>query len=128
MPPKVTLVARPGLCDPDELPGTPGKLSPYARILDEGGDPAEIPAVRDGRAGVQDEGSQIVAITLAEAQLDGDGHPWLDLCAGPGGKAALLGAWPSSVGRGWSRTRYWSTGPTGPPRRAPSRQRGRDDG
>ena len=91
-PPRVTLVARPGLCSPDALPGTPGKLSPYARILDEGGDPGAIPQVRDGRAGVQDEGSQLVAITLAEAQVDGEDSRWLDLCAGPGGKAALLGA------------------------------------
>lgn len=91
-PPRVTLVARPGLCSPDALPGTPGKLSPYARILDEGGDPGAIPQVRDGRAGVQDEGSQLVAIALAEAHVDGDDSRWLDLCAGPGGKAALLGA------------------------------------
>lgn len=90
-PPKVTLVARPGLSDLSELPGEPGNLSPYARVLDSG-DPAEIPAVREGRAGVQDEGSQLVAIRLAEAQLDGPDAMWLDLCAGPGGKAALLGA------------------------------------
>ncbi|MGA9715060.1 MAG: transcription antitermination factor NusB, partial [Aeromicrobium sp.] len=30
-PPRVTLVARPGLCDPADLPGTPGLLSPFAR-------------------------------------------------------------------------------------------------
>ncbi|MBC7633230.1 transcription antitermination factor NusB [Aeromicrobium sp.] len=91
-PPRVTLVARPGLCEPDDLPGIPGTLSPYARILDAGGDPGAIPQVRDGRAGVQDEGSQLVAISLAEAQVDGSDTRWLDLCAGPGGKAALLGA------------------------------------
>jgi 16S rRNA (cytosine967-C5)-methyltransferase len=91
VPPKVTLVARPGLCEPDELPGEPGRLSPFARILD-GGDPAEIPAVREGRAGVQDEGSQVVALRLAEVELEGPDERWLDLCAGPGGKAALLGA------------------------------------
>lgn len=91
VPPKVTLVARPGLCEPDELPGEPGRLSPYARILD-GGDPSEIPAVREGRAGVQDEGSQVVALRLAEGELEGPDERWLDLCAGPGGKAALLGA------------------------------------
>jgi 16S rRNA (cytosine967-C5)-methyltransferase len=90
-PPRVTLVARPGLCEPDELPGEPGLLSPYARILD-GGDPGQIPAVREGRAGVQDEGSQVVAIALADAVVDGRDDRWLDLCAGPGGKAALLGA------------------------------------
>lgn len=92
LPPRVTLVARPGLCDPDELPGEPGRLSPYARILADGGDPSEIPAVREGRAGVQDEGSQVVALRLAGAELEGPDRNWLDLCAGPGGKAALLGA------------------------------------
>ncbi|MGA8987153.1 RsmB/NOP family class I SAM-dependent RNA methyltransferase [Aeromicrobium sp.] len=91
-PPRVTLVARPGLCSPEDLPGVTGKLSPYARILQDGGDPGAIPQVRDGRAGVQDEGSQLVAIALAEARLEGQDDRWLDLCAGPGGKAALLGA------------------------------------
>lgn len=89
--PKVTLVARPGLCAPDELPGETGRLSPYARYLDAG-DPGAIPAIAEGRAGVQDEGSQLVAIALAEAPLEGIDRTWLDLCAGPGGKAALLGA------------------------------------
>lgn len=97
-PARVTLVARPGLSTPESLPGTPGKLSPYARILDDGGDPGAIAEVRDGRAGVQDEGSQLVAIALAEAGLDGTDARWLDLCAGPGGKAALLGA--LAAGRG----------------------------
>ena len=96
-PPRVTLVARPGLCEPDELPGEPGRLSPYARIL-RGGDPGEIPAVREGRAGVQDEGSQLVALALADAAVDGPDERWLDLCAGPGGKAALLGALASQRG------------------------------
>ncbi len=90
-PPKVTLVARPGLVDASDLPGTPGQVSPYARVLDAG-DPGDVAAVRDGRAGVQDEGSQMVALTLAEAALEGTDGRWLDLCAGPGGKAALLGA------------------------------------
>ena len=111
-PPRVTLVARPGLCSPDALPGTAGKLSPYARILDEGGDPGAIPQVRDGRAGVQDEGSQLVAITLAEAQVDGEDTRWLDLCAGPGGKAALLGALAKQRGPTWLPTRCWSTAPS----------------
>lgn len=91
-PPRVTLVARPGLSEPESLPGTPGALSPYARILDEGGDPGAIAEVRDGRAGVQDEGSQLVAIALADASIEGSDARWMDLCAGPGGKAALLGA------------------------------------
>ncbi|NRQ50594.1 RsmB/NOP family class I SAM-dependent RNA methyltransferase [Aeromicrobium stalagmiti] len=97
-PPRVTLVARPGLSRAEDLPGRPGELSPYARILDEGGDPGAIPEVRDGRAGVQDEGSQLVAIALADAQVTGSDARWLDVCAGPGGKAALLGA--LAAGRG----------------------------
>ncbi len=92
--PKVTLVARPGLSTVDELVaagGTSTGLSPYAVRLD-GGDPAAVPAVAEGRAGVQDEGSQLVAVGLAEAALDGRDERWLDVCAGPGGKSALLAA------------------------------------
>lgn len=55
-------------------------------------------AVRTGRAGVQDEGSQLVALALTAAPLDGPDERWLDLCAGPGGKAALLAA--VAAGRG----------------------------
>jgi len=93
-PARVTLVARPGLADLDELVAAgaePTGVSPYAAVL-PGGDPGDVPAVREGRAGVQDEGSQLVTLALAEAPLDGRDEAWLDLCAGPGGKAALLGA------------------------------------
>jgi 16S rRNA (cytosine967-C5)-methyltransferase len=93
-PPRVTLVARPGLSTVEELEsagGTRTRLSPYGVVLD-GGDPSAVPAVAEGRAGVQDEGSQLVALALADADLDGRDERWLDLCAGPGGKAALLGA------------------------------------
>ena len=93
-PPRVMLVARPGLSTVDELVaagGTASTLSPYAVEL-AGGDPAAIPAVAEGRAGVQDEGSQLVALALAEAELEGRDERWLDVCAGPGGKSALLAA------------------------------------
>lgn len=91
-PARVTLVARPGLATLDELTGAvPGSWSPYAAVL-AGGDPGDIPAVAEGRAGVQDEGSQLVAAALANAPLDGTDEQWLDLCAGPGGKSALLAA------------------------------------
>jgi 16S rRNA (cytosine967-C5)-methyltransferase len=99
-PPKVTLVARPGLATVEELVaagGTASAHSAYAVVLD-GGDPGEVPAVREGRAGVQDEGSQLVAAALADAPLDGRDERWLDLCAGPGGKAALLAAVAGSQG------------------------------
>ncbi|MEO3938752.1 transcription antitermination factor NusB [Dermatophilaceae bacterium Soc4.6] len=99
-PARVTLVARPGLVDPAELiaaGGEPGRLARTAVVLREG-DPGGIRAVREGRAAVQDEGSQLVALALAavpvEAPAPGPtphrGEWWLDLCAGPGGKAGLL--------------------------------------
>lgn len=91
VPPKVTLVARPRLATVAELPGTPGLLSPWAVVMD-GGDPGAIAAVREGRAAVQDEGSQLVAKALVDLPLEPPRDRWLDLCAGPGGKAALLGA------------------------------------
>ena len=91
--PEVTLVARPGRADVDELlqaGARPGRWSPHAAVLAEG-DPADLAAVRERRAGIQDEGSQLVALALAVVQLAGSDERWLDMCAGPGGKAALLG-------------------------------------
>jgi len=66
-------------------------LSRVGAVLDSG-DPGSIAAVRSGRAAVQDEGSQLVALAVAGAKVStGSAHEkWLDLCAGPGGKAALL--------------------------------------
>jgi 16S rRNA (cytosine967-C5)-methyltransferase len=93
-PPRVTLAARPGLADVGELLGDgvlPGPLARTAVVLDHG-DPGVFPAVREGRAAVQDEGSQLVALALAAAPVEGltGRERWLDLCAGPGGKAGLL--------------------------------------
>ncbi|MFJ8311951.1 MULTISPECIES: RsmB/NOP family class I SAM-dependent RNA methyltransferase [unclassified Streptomyces] len=103
--PEVTLVARPGRSTTDELlealgedGGLPGRWSPYAVRMAEGGEPGALDAVRDGRAGVQDEGSQLVATALANAPIEGRDERWLDGCAGPGGKAALLAA--LAAGRG----------------------------
>ena len=69
--------------------GAPGPWSDRAVRL-AGGAPGELAPVRDGRAGVQDEGSQLVALALAAAPLEGPDRLWVDVCAGPGGKAALL--------------------------------------
>ncbi|MFG1926159.1 RsmB/NOP family class I SAM-dependent RNA methyltransferase [Cryptosporangium sp. NPDC048952] len=66
-----------------------GRWSPVAVKLPEGA-PGNIAAIADGRAHVQDEGSQLCAWTLATAPLEGQDNRWLDLCAGPGGKAGLL--------------------------------------
>ena len=94
-PPAVHLIARPGLIEAGELAlesgGEPARYSPYGVYL-HGGDPARVPGVARGAAAVQDEGSQLVALALADAGLDGPDSRWLDLAAGPGGKAALLGA------------------------------------
>jgi len=89
----VTLVARPGRVEVATLleePGTsPGRWSPYAVAL-ESGNPGALAAVRSGDAAVQDEGSQLVALALTRAPVDGRDDRWLDMAAGPGGKAALL--------------------------------------
>lgn len=102
--PAVTLVARPGRSTTDELLAEPdalrGRWSPYAVRLAEGGEPGAIEAVAEGRAGVQDEGSQLVALALANAPLEGRDTRWLDGCAGPGGKAALLAALAAQRGAG----------------------------
>ena len=93
VPARPVLVARPGrmsVADLLALPGvSPGTWSPYAGVLEDGR-PDDLAPVRDGRAGVQDEGSQLVALALADAAIDGPDESWVDLCAGPGGKAALL--------------------------------------
>jgi len=106
-----TLPAGPPRAEVMPLDAEPGRWSPYAFTL-AGGDPA--PLVASGAAAVQDEGSQLAAIALATVRLAGPraarassepgGGPgaeperWLDLCAGPGGKARLL--YGLAAGRG----------------------------
>lgn len=100
--PEVTLAILPGTPDVPtaDLPGTTDvpiagmratRWSPFGAVLAEGGDPAALIAA--GRAAVQDEASQLVALALARAPLEGPARRasrWLDMCAGPGGKARLL--------------------------------------
>nr|WP_242516557.1 transcription antitermination factor NusB [Corynebacterium mendelii] len=93
--PGIHLVARPGELTQEELcaltGAAPARFSPYGAYLDSG-NPADFDCVRQGLAAVQDEGSQLIARALTEVPVDGpDGGRWLDLCAGPGGKAALIG-------------------------------------
>ena len=87
----VSLVVRPGLAAVEELLAVgaePGRWSPYAASWS--GNPAELAAVRHGTAGVQDEGSQLAAWGLTRIAARATRGWWLDLCAGPGGKSALL--------------------------------------
>ena len=84
-----TLVAWPGRSsqmDLVALGGNPTKYSDYgATSIDI---PSEIDLIRFRKAGIQDEGSQLVASVFSKAA-----HgklSWLDMCAGPGGKAALI--------------------------------------
>ncbi|WP_284980317.1 transcription antitermination factor NusB [Arthrobacter sp. fls2-241-R2A-200] len=95
--PVVNLVALPGLGDLEEAfenGATPGELVEDS-ALSAGGDLGRFESVRRGTTRVQDVGSQLVARALAGISLEGatqGGERWLDLCAGPGGKAALLAA------------------------------------
>jgi 16S rRNA (cytosine967-C5)-methyltransferase len=84
-----TLVSWPGDSTQEELVelgGVATKFSPYgARFA---GAPGSLEVIRHRKAGVQDEGSQLVAYVFAQATRSA--QTILDLCAGPGGKAALL--------------------------------------
>ena len=94
--PAVSLVMRPGLTDLDELidhGASQGRLSIFAASWPSG-DPGGMDPVKEGRVAVQDEGSQLAALALAlgaDDLVQADDAHWLDLCAGPGGKTALLG-------------------------------------
>jgi 16S rRNA (cytosine967-C5)-methyltransferase len=91
--PKVTLCAVPGLAGQAELAAAGAEIarwSPFGAYL-ERGDPAAVAAVGQGRAAVQDEASQLAALALTRVDVGTPDRRWLDLCAGPGGKARLLG-------------------------------------
>lgn len=81
---------------PDMIPDERTPVS--ARFT--GGDPSSVVRASGGLVRVQDVGSQVAALVLANAQLgrEGPDDRWLDLCAGPGGKTALLAALAQSRG------------------------------
>ena len=92
--PAVSLVALPGhseVAELLELGARAASCSPVGALM-PGGDPIRLRPVAEGRARVQDEGSQLAALALSRARPIEPGERWLDLCAGPGGKAALLAA------------------------------------
>jgi 16S rRNA (cytosine967-C5)-methyltransferase len=88
--PRVNLIALPGLAVPPEQ-ARPDRFSPPGFTTGRG-DPQGMVEESGGRIRVQDEGSQLAALALTRAQPIEPGERWLDLCAGPGGKAALLAA------------------------------------
>ena len=88
-PTSPTLVWWPGRSTQEEfiaLGAVSTAYSPYGFKFE--GTPASLEAIHHRRAGVQDEGSQLVASIFASVVAEQ--KTWLDLCAGPGGKAALL--------------------------------------
>ena len=88
--PRVTMAALPGLAEvPEDARRTP--FSPLGFRLG-GGDPDAVVRGSGGRIRVQDEGSQLAALALTRALPVAAGERWLDLCAGPGGKTAVLAA------------------------------------
>ncbi len=88
--PVVTFAALPGLA---EIPAG-AEATPYSPIgfRSAGGDPAALVTASGGRVRVQDEGSQLAALALTRALPVREGERWLDLCAAPGGKTAVLAA------------------------------------
>jgi 16S rRNA (cytosine967-C5)-methyltransferase len=83
-----TLVSWPGLSTQQDLikiGGEPTEFSSFGAHWK--GNPGALDLIKARKIGVQDEGSQLVAEVFAKAA---GGKSWLDMCAGPGGKAALL--------------------------------------
>ena len=89
--PRVNLAVLPGLgADTASLSGfEPDAFSPIGAVAD---DPIAAAESSAGRIRVQDEGSQLAALALTRARSVSPGERWLDLCAGPGGKTAVLAA------------------------------------
>lgn len=94
--PRVTMTALPGLT----VPPTDSDLTAYSPLgfLAPAGDPSGLVTESNGQWRVQDEGSQLAALALSRARPVTAGERWLDLCAGPGGKTAILAAEAHAAG------------------------------
>ncbi|HEY4557673.1 MAG TPA: transcription antitermination factor NusB, partial [Enteractinococcus sp.] len=92
--PELNLIALPQIGDLTpvlEYGATASPLAPDAAVF-SGGDAGRIPGVAEGTVRVQDIGSQLTARALIGAREVEAGEAWLDMAAGPGGKAAVLAA------------------------------------
>jgi 16S rRNA (cytosine967-C5)-methyltransferase len=89
---KVSIAALPGFSSVNDLTefGNPGIASPIA--IELAVTPSSVPEIQSGLARVQDQGSQLAVLALLEADIKTADALWLDMCAGPGGKAALMSA------------------------------------
>jgi 16S rRNA (cytosine967-C5)-methyltransferase len=89
-PAKVSVAALPGFANVGELAdyGSVGSASPIGLELNV--PPARVPQVQLGHVRVQDQGSQLAVLALLAAEVETEDTRWLDICAGPGGKAALM--------------------------------------
>jgi 16S rRNA (cytosine967-C5)-methyltransferase len=89
-PAKVSVAALPGFSKVRELSeyGTLGIASPIGLELNV--PPSLVPQLQSGYVRVQDQGSQLAVLALLAAEVKVEDSRWLDLCAGPGGKAALM--------------------------------------
>jgi 16S rRNA (cytosine967-C5)-methyltransferase len=97
--PKVSIAALPGFCSREEfdIEEQARNMSPIG--LEISGNPASIELVNKGLARVQDQGSQLVTLALVSAPIEVNDDNWLDMCAGPGGKAAIMAALSLPSGR-----------------------------
>ncbi len=88
------LIAWPGKATREELLEFGGEAFTETRFgLSSVQMPGAYPAIAERRAGVQDLGSQIVSevfFNTASATKIDFSLSWLDMCAGPGGKAAFI--------------------------------------
>ena len=85
------LVAWPGLSTREELLTEGGEaISEGSYAVRSSKMPGSYAAVHERRAGVQDLGSQLVGEIFFNTAADEGYLNWLDMCAGPGGKAAML--------------------------------------
>jgi 16S rRNA (cytosine967-C5)-methyltransferase len=98
--PAVNFAALPGLAE-RPADGEPDRFSPIG-FTGDGGDPDALVTGSGGRLRVQDEGSQLAALALTRARPVAADERWLDLCAGPGGKTAVLAAEALAGGAGLS--------------------------